>query len=101
MNNTKWNELCETFWNASNSRELDMTIPYRTRWNGYESGWDLGWEHFGCMADDYKSLEWLQIQLTPENRRFVLDTLHRIHVPGEVQGDTVIVYGHAVSGDYL
>ena len=40
-------------------------------------------------------------KLTPENREFVLRNLRAIHVPGEVVGDSVYVYGHRMDVDYI
>lgn len=48
-----------------------------------------------------KEIDWLRITLTPENREFVLKNLRAIHVPGEVVGDSVYVYGHRTDVDYL
>lgn len=48
-----------------------------------------------------KDIEWLKIDLTPENRKTVLDILKRIHVPGEVFEDCVFVYGYRTDVDYI
>lgn len=51
--------------------------------------------------EDSREIDWLRITLTPENREFVLKKLRAIHVPGEVVGDCVIVYGHRMDVDYI
>lgn len=51
--------------------------------------------------EDSKEIDWLRIELTPENREFVLRNLRAIHVPSEVLADCVIVYGHRMDVDYI
>ena len=51
--------------------------------------------------EDSPKIDWLRIELTPENREFVLKNLRAIHVPGEVVGDCVIVYGYRTDVDYI
>ena len=48
-----------------------------------------------------KEIDWLRIELTPQNRQIVLDILHLIHVPGEVLDDFVYVYGYRTNVDYI
>ena len=62
---------------------------------------DNTWTHFGVGMEDSKEIDWLMIELTPENREFVLDALRKIHVPGEVLADCVMVYGHRMDVDYI
>ena len=62
---------------------------------------DNTWTHFGVGMEDSKEIDWLMIELTPENREFVLDALRKIHVPGEVLADCVMVYGHRMDIDYI
>ena len=48
-----------------------------------------------------REIDWLRIDLTEENRALVLDILTRIHVPGEIIGDAVYVYGYRMDVDYI
>ena len=59
------------------------------------------WEHFGCEFENFDQFEWLQIQLNDENRDFVINTLRKIHVPGEVHGDIAVVYGYGQNRGYI
>ena len=63
--------------------------------------WDSSWTHFGCEPCDFKSIDRLEIRLTEENRDFVLEQLRRIHVPGQLHGEIVTVYGYLRDVDYL
>ncbi len=102
MNNTKWNELFRAFYENDCDRESTIRVLYRTKaTNGFVSCWDSLWEHFGCEFPWYKEFEWLQIRLTDENRQFVLDTLKRIHVPGEIQGNIATIYGYRQDCAYI
>ena len=62
---------------------------------------DSTWTHFGVGMEDSRQIDWLMIELTPENREFVLEALRKIHVPGEVLADCVMVYGHRMDVDYV
>ena len=97
MNNTKWNELFLAFYNT------EHVIMWRTRdiENGYLSNWDASWSHFGCEPKEYDKIDYLQIKLSPENKTYVIDTLKRIHVPGEIAEDIIVVYGYRTDVDYL
>ena len=101
MNHTKWKEIFRAFYHE----ELNLcgkSIPYRTlATNGYLSPWDTSWTHFGSEAANFKDNDRLEIRLTDENREYVLEQLHKIHVPGAVQGDTVTVFGCPQAADYL
>ena len=93
MNQTKWNELFHAFYQNQCDSDCAVSVFYRTKArNGFISSWDNLWEHFGCEFENWKHLEWLQIELTDENRGFVTDTLKQIHVPGEIQRNFVFVY---------
>ena len=46
-------------------------------------------------------IDWLRIDLTPENREIVLEILRKVHVPGEILGDQVYIYGHRMDVNYL
>ena len=48
-----------------------------------------------------KEIDWLRIQLTPENKQVVLGILRSIHVPGEVFEDSVYVYGYRTDVGYV
>ena len=102
MNNTKWNELFLAFYENDGKRGKSLAVFYRTKErNGYISAWSNEWELFGSQFPFWKDLEWLQIQLSGENRQFVLDALRRIHVPGEIQDNIVTVYGYRQDCAYL
>ena len=95
MNNTKWNELFRAFYENDGNRDRSLAVFYRTKERGGDiSCWSNEWELFSSQFPWWKDLEWLQIQLSDENRPFVLDILKRIHVPGEIQDNIVTVYGY-------
>ena len=100
MNNTKWTEIFEAFYYGS---ELvgGPAVPWTTRGLDGDVYSDTTWTHFGVGMEGSKEIDWLRIELTPENREFVLKNLRAIHVPGEVVGDSVYVYGHRTDVDYL
>ena len=101
MNDTKWNEMFQTFY-AEERRDGGRTIPWRTTdRNGYVSPWDQTWTHFGSEPTCYRHIQALEIRLTAENREYVLEQLHRIHVPGIPQKDTVTVFGYPQAAEYL
>ncbi len=101
MNNTKWNEI---FW-AFYWYECDE--KGRARWktrdveNGYIYGWEPSWTHFGCEPKEYDKIDYLQIELTDDNRDFVIQTLKDIHVPGILEDDVVTIYGYRQDVDYI
>ena len=102
MNNTKWNDIFLAFHKNNCDSSSTIQVFYRTKaLNGYISPWDNMWEHFGCEFEHYKDFEWLQIELTEENRDFVIDTLRKIHVPGEIQETIAIVYGYKQNCEYI
>jgi len=100
MNNTKWTEIFEAFYYGA---ELcgGPAVIWATRSLDGEVYSDNTWTHFGVGMEHSSQIDWLKIWLTPENREFVLDALRRIHVPGEVLGDCVMVYGHRMDVDYI
>ena len=102
MNNTKWNEIFNAFYDLECSNNANLSkilIPWTTKsTNGYIYS-DATWTHFG--SENYKDIEWLKIDLTPENKEIVLNILHKIHVPGEVKENEVIVYGYRTDIDYI
>ena len=59
------------------------------------------WTHFGCEPRTWGKIDYLQKELTEYNRGFVVDTLRKIHVPGEANGDIATVYGYRQDGDYI
>lgn len=97
MNNTKWNEILQAFYNS------EPVVMWRTRdiETGYLSNWDGCWSHFGCEPRDWDMIDYLQIKLSPQNREFVMNTLRQIHVPGEIADDIITVYGYRTDIDYL
>ncbi len=130
MNNTKWNEIFKRFyhnqlkgyydrhptdeifpplyealyheaWHTLNSVDYAGDIPYSVQFKGRSSPSHDDWATFGSQYPFYKDIVWLKIHLTPQNRQFVLRTLHEIHVPGEELDDCVYVYGNRTDVDYL
>ena len=100
MNNTKWTEIFKAFYYGA---ELvgGPAVPWTTRTlDGFVYS-DSTWTHFGVGLEDSRQIDWLMIELTPENREFVLEALRKIHVPGEVLADCVMVYGHRMDVDYV
>jgi len=102
MNNTKWREIFKVFYALECCDNRSMIVEWKTcSTDGDEYGWDATWSHFGCEPAEYNKIEWLKIKLTDNNRTFVIDTLKKIHVPGEIINDTVIIYGYRTDIDYL
>lgn len=102
MNDTKWNELFRAFFENEISHGRSASVFYRTKdLNGLVTAWSNEWELFGSEFPWWKELEWLQLRLTDENRQFVVDTLKRIHVPSEIQGDIAAVYGYRQDCAYI
>lgn len=102
MNNTKWNEIFKVFY----QNECDGNIPlvrWRTRdlETGFISKWDGTWTHFGCEPRNWEYIDYLQIELTEENREFVLQKLRRIHVPGTISNGIATIYGYRQDVDYI
>lgn len=97
MNNTKWNEIFRAFYNC------EPVVMWRCKdmETGYLSNWDASWSHFGCEPREWDKIDHLQIMLSPQNEVFVMDTLKRIHVPGEVADGIVTIYGYRTDIDYL
>lgn len=89
MNDTKWEEIRQAMY------DYDGVIRWRIKNvdNGYISQWDGEWfYHF--RNSGYTCIEWLEILLTDGNTLYVKTKLKDIHVPGEVDGNIVRVYGH-------
>lgn len=55
MNNTKWNEIFQAFYNS------EPVVMWRTRdiETGYLSNWDGCWSHFGCEPRDWDMIDYL------------------------------------------
>lgn len=90
MNNTKWEELRLSMYESDNS------IKWRVKnIDGDISNWDAEWfYHF--KLGGYETIEWLEIQVDDENvKTEVINKLKRIHVPGEIKGNSIFVYGYA------
>lgn len=100
MNDTKWTEIFKAFYYGA---ELvgGPAIPWTTRSLAGDIYSDNTWTHFGVTMESNREIDWLKIELTPENRELVLGGLRKIHVPGEILGDSVIVYGHRMDVDYI
>lgn len=103
MNNTKWNEIFQAFYYNNECNENSVLIRWRTkdRNTGYLSAWDGTWTHFGCEPHDWKSLDYLQIELTGENRAYVIEQLKAIHVPGIQDRKSVTIYAYRQDIDYI
>ncbi len=102
MNNTMWNEIFKAFYR----NECDGNIPL-VRWRtkdlgtGFIGKWDGTWTHFGCEPRNWEYIDYLQIELTEQNREFVLQEIKRIHVPGTISKGTVTIYGYRQDVDYI
>ena len=102
MNNTKWNEIFKAFY----QNECDGNIPlvrWRTRdlETGFISTWHGTWTHFGCEPRNWEYIDYLQIELTEQNREVVLQELRKIHVPGTISQEIVTIYGYRQDVDYI
>ena len=100
MNDTKWREIFDAFYYG-----VELQGGPAVRWatknlDGYEYS-DSTWTHFGCSMESNKEIDWLRLDLTEENRQTVLEILRRVHVPGEMIGNAVYVYGYRTDVDYL
>ena len=101
MNDTKWKEIFEAFYYGIECSDAPVRIQWTTRSTAGHLYSDSTWTHFGCTMESSKEIEWLKIELTPENRELVLEILRKIHVPGEVRADHAIVYGYRNDVDYI
>ncbi len=101
MNNTKWKEIFDLF--SVNECEGGVNICWRTKdaETGYLSSWDGTWTHFGCEPREWEFIDYLQIQLTPENQELVIKILKQVHVPGDIDKNIVTVYGYKSDVDYI
>lgn len=100
MNDTKWTEIFKAFYYGAELAGGPVVRWTTKNLDGYEYS-DSTWTHFGIGMEHSKEIVWLKIDLTPENRDFVLETLRKIHVPGEVFQNAVFVYGHRMDIDYI
>ncbi|MBQ8848702.1 MAG: hypothetical protein IJ011_00030 [Clostridia bacterium] len=105
MNNTKWTEIFKEFYYGVECADDENLNHIPIQWttkstNGYIYS-DSTWTHFGVNMENSKEIEWLKIDLTPINRKIVLDILRKIHVPGEVLDNCVYVYGYRTDVDYI
>jgi len=99
MNNTKWKE----------KRNAMIGYPRTTKWRtkdirtGYLSEWDSEWfYHFS--EGGYKTIEYLEIRFeNQEMKSEILKLLMKVHVPGELKSESIIIYGYKEKGhiDYL
>ncbi len=103
MNDTKWNEIFRALYYDNELKENAPLIRWRTCdiESGFVSDWDGTWTHFGCEPREWDKIEYLQIRLTPENEKYVMDSLKRIHVPGTVEDGIVTIYGYRTDVDYI
>lgn len=97
MNNTKWNEIFQAFYNSGH------IVKWRTKdkENGFQSDWDASWSHFGCEPWEWDMIEYLQIELTAINKEFVMETLKKIHVPVEIDDSVITIFGYRTDVGYL
>lgn len=62
--------------------------------NGYICPWDGEW-YYHFRVDGYEGIEWLEIRLADDDiTSYVISKLKEIHVPGEIDGKVVRVYGY-------
>jgi hypothetical protein len=89
MNDSKWDEIRLAMY------DYDGLIQWRTKdvENGYIAQWDTDWFHHFRLGG-YKPIEWLEISLNEDNTAYVMTKLKEIHVPGEIDGNVVRVYGY-------
>lgn len=94
MNDTKWDEIRLAMFEFPNNRQWrtkDIETDYLCPWDGE-------W-FYNFRSGGYKCIEWLEIKAeTVEIRHEVLKILNNIHVPGEVLGDVIRVYGYVEIG---
>lgn len=102
MNNTKWNEIFNAFYKYE-CNSLPVIIRWRTKdnINGFLSKWDSTWTHFGCELRKWETIDYLQIELTNDNRNLVIEHLKRIHVPGVISDNVLTVYGYRQDVEYI
>jgi hypothetical protein len=89
MNDTKWDEIRLAMY------DYDGLIHWRTKdlENGFIARWDAEWFHHFRLGG-YKCIEWLEIRLNKNNTSYVMTKVKEIHVPGEINGNVVRVYGY-------
>ena len=101
MNNTKWTEIFKLFYYGVECSPNPIPIHWTTRSTNGSLYSDSTWTHFGVGMEHSMEIDWLRIDLTPDNRGIVLEILRKVHVPGEILGDQVYIYGHRMDVDYL
>lgn len=103
MNDTKWNEIYRAFYYENELKPDHPLVQWRTKDkdSGYICSWEGTWTHFGCEPRNWECIEYLQIKITEENKKLVLNTLRMIHVPGDIEDGIVTVYGYRTDVDYL
>ena len=95
LNHTKWEEIRLSMYNLAINIKLAIKWRVKNIDNGYVSAWDSEW-YYHFKNGGYEMIEWLEI-LTPDPsiQAFVLKELKKIHVPGKVQPESVLVYGYS------
>jgi hypothetical protein len=90
MNNTKWNEIRNAMYG------LNDKIQWRTKdiENGYISNWDAEW-YYHFIIGGFNTIEWLEIKFTSKNKEKIISELVKIHVPGKILDETIIIYGYS------
>ena len=101
MNNTKWTEIFKLFYYGVECSSNPVPICWTTRTIDGVLYRDSTWSHFGVDMEGFKKIDWLRIDLTPENRTVVLNILETVHVPGEICHDCVYIYGYRTDVDYI
>jgi hypothetical protein len=101
MNNTKWEEIRAAMLESPNThqwRTKDIETGYICPWDG---DWFYHFKFDGPM-DSYKFIEWIEIKTETEKvRNDLLGILNSIHVPGEILGDVIRVYGYIEIGKHI
>jgi len=101
MNNTKWEELRTAMCELEKLSPQWQTKDIET---GYICQWDGEWfYHFS--EGGYETIEWVNIKIvSQEQKKAVLRSIVKIHVPGEETDEGFRVYGYLKLGqqvDYL
>ncbi|WP_081394083.1 DUF6678 family protein [Paenibacillus odorifer] len=97
MNNTKWEEIRQAM--------LNYAFPTKCRIKdidtGYISLWDGDW-YYHFSDGGYKFIEWLEIHAEDDSiNADLIQILKKIHVPGEVTTDSIIIYGYNKTNEFI
>ena len=102
MNSKKWNEIYKAFYQNECAGNTPL-VRWRTRdlETGFINQWDGSWTHFGCEPRNWEDIDYLQIELTEQNREFVLQELRKIRVTGTISNGIATIYGHRQDTDEI